>query len=93
MLFSLFTSASLLLLGVSNAATLPPVTRNHAQEFAGNATSSPNDGMHIERNGNFVLVNQCNYDVYVWYYRPTPPFSSPELTSSSGEHGIATNPR
>lgn len=41
---------------------------NHAQHLLGNMVTDRADVLHPEEalaKGNFVLVNQCNYDLYI----------------------------
>ncbi|KAJ4300916.1 hypothetical protein N0V90_003004 [Kalmusia sp. IMI 367209] len=59
-------SPLLLLVGVAQGSAIPGKYYNHAEAFAANVTS-PSDGpLSTQINGDLVLVNQCNYDVYVW---------------------------
>ncbi|KAF1980378.1 hypothetical protein BU23DRAFT_522436 [Bimuria novae-zelandiae CBS 107.79] len=66
----------------------PPAYRNHAQAFAGTQAIVSADDPEIkppEMNGNFVLVNQCEYDLYMWeawtMYQTAEPILVPARTS------------
>ena len=65
MQLSVFSSLALFF-GVSLGSVVPAKDINHAEIFAANVTSPGNGGISAQRNGNFVIVNQCYYDVYVW---------------------------
>jgi hypothetical protein len=43
-----------------------PKYYNRAQAFVGEQSVVSVSPMAKDRNGNFVLVNQCNYDIYIW---------------------------
>jgi len=60
-LFTLF--ASYLLFG---AAVAEGEHFNHAAAYAANIISPHGVEHNTQQIGNFVLVNQCSYDVYIW---------------------------
>lgn len=82
-LFKLFPLA--LLFGIACGSAIPGEYYNHAEVFAANTTSPADGHLSAQRNGNFVLVNQCYYDIYVWY---VPHLKENALESHSAQGSL-----